>query len=447
MGREIGTYEELMAKPNGHYKRLEALQTLGEGEARADILSKKTVYASAKPEGQDGDGKKKKSSSKIDEKKIEAEEIDAETAKANEKKARDLAKEEYGLFIWGSIGAFINGLTFPGQGFVFAFLIELFYQFTLPCNSDEDAVEIGEQLGKSFSTCQEYWDSTAQDMQDLSFKTLYWLVGLIACTMAGNIIMFQGFGTATERINKRVRDKTFEALIRQEVAWYDVRSVGEITSQLSDDAALIHSFSGEPIRTAVMSLSSVGAGLIVSFVFLWEFAFVALGILPFMAFGEYMQTAQLMGEDEGDTEKTASESSEGSIVVETLVNIRIVDSLCMETNRIAKYMHALDLKARKYTLRRNTIAGSGQGMGSFFQMWGYALMFYFGSWLLLNRDYEIRDYFVSLFGLMLSLTGLATALSGLTDAEKAKAAAQRIFELTERVSEIDPLSDEGKMQS
>ena len=70
-------------------------------------------------------------------------------------------------------------------------------------------------------------------------------------------------------------------------------------------------------------------------------------------------------------------------------------------------------------------------------------MFYFGSWLMLNRGYTMSDYFISLFGLMLSLTGLAAAMSGLTDADKAKAAAVRIFELTERVSEIDPLSDDG----
>lgn len=62
---------------------------------------------------------------------------------------------------------------------------------------------------------------------------------------------------------------------------------------------------------------------------------------------------------------------------------------------------------------------------------------------MLNRGYSMRDYFISLFGLMLSLTGLAAAMSGLTDADKAKAAAVRIFELTERESEIDPLSDDG----
>ncbi len=110
-------------------------------------------------------------------------------------------------------------------------------------------------------------------MKVLSSKAMYLLVALIICSMAGSTIMFTAFGTGTERINKRVRDMSFHSLIRQEVAWFDVRSVGLITSQLSDDAAMIHSFSGEPIRTFMMSISSVGAGLIVSFYFMWEVSF------------------------------------------------------------------------------------------------------------------------------------------------------------------------------
>ena len=74
---------------------------------------------------------------------------------------------------------------------------------------------------------------------------------------------------ATERMNKRVRDAAFKNLVVQEIGWFDVRTVGSITTQLSDDAALIHSFSGEPIRTMVMNLASVAVGLIVSFTFMW----------------------------------------------------------------------------------------------------------------------------------------------------------------------------------
>jgi len=159
-----------------------------------------------------------------------------------------------------------------------------------------------------------------------------------------------------------------------------------------------------------------------------------------------MQNQQMIGEDEGDEDKKAIEGSEGGVLVETLLNIRTVAALCMEGKRVDTYSKALHYKNRTNSIPRNTVKGSGQGLGSFFQMWGYALMFYSGSWLQLNRGYTMRSYLISLFALMLSLTGLASAMAGLTDAKKAEEAAGRIFELIDRKSEIDPLSDEGKTQ-
>ena len=45
---------------------------------------------------------------------------------------------------------------------------------------------------------------------------------------------------------------------------------------------------------------------------------------------------------------------------------------------------------------------------------------------------------------MFSLSGLGAAMAGATDREKAKEASRRIFELVDRQTAIDPLSDEGK---
>jgi len=440
--RECGTYEELMAKPNGHYKRLEELQSMDRTETRASILQKKKGFKDEDKKDEEKEDKTVDEEEENEKDKKAKKEAEKSEAKKNQKRARSLAKEEMPLFIIGSLGAALHGLIFPGQGFVFAYMIECFYQYTVPCNDDVNLGKIS--IPDNYLTCQEYLDATADSMRDLSLNIIYLLIGLICCTLIGCVIMYKAFGMATERINKRVRDDTFKALVRQEVAWFDVRSVAEVTSQLADDAAMIHSFSGEPIRTFVMTIASVGVGLVTSFFFMWEFAFIALGILPFMAFGEYMQNSQLVGEDEGDQDKNAIEGSEGSVLVETLLNIRTVASLCMEGKRVNAYSEALHHKNRSNTIPRNTIKGSGQGLGSFFQMWGYALMFWSGSWLLLNRGYTMRDYLISLFALMLSLTGLAAAVAGLTDVKKAQEAAGRIFELLDRKSEIDPLSDEGK---
>eukprot|EP00980_Cylindrotheca_fusiformis_P003511 scaffold781_cov132-Cylindrotheca_fusiformis.AAC.30 len=348
--REVGTYKELMAKPNGHYRRLEQLQTLGENDGRATILQNKTHFM----EESHGDDKEMQAE------KGASEDEDAAVAKAkaekNMERARSLAKDEYPLFLIGSLGAIVYGLVFPGQGFAFAYMIEILYKPTEPCNDDPSAGTVN--IPGDFPTCQMYWDSMADNMKDLSINTLYLLVALIFCALVGSVIMFKAFGTATERINKRVRDETFKSLVRQEVGWFDVRAVAEVTSQLSDDAAMLHSFSGEPIRSFVMSVASVGVGLVTSFVFMWELAFVALGILPLMACGEYIINQLKLGEDEGDLSKDAERSSEGTVVVETLLNMRTVAALCMESERVEVYSGALDNKIKSNTLPRNAIKGT-----------------------------------------------------------------------------------------
>lgn len=117
--------------------------------------------------------------------------------------------------------------------------------------------------------CQDYWNMVADDMQQKSFSITYGFLAIIASTLVGFALMFWGFGKASERMNKRVRDAAFTSLLRQEVSWFDLRSPGTLTSRLSDDAALLHAFSGEPIRSLVLSLSSVLVGLVVSFIFMW----------------------------------------------------------------------------------------------------------------------------------------------------------------------------------
>ena len=93
----------------------------------------------------------------------------------------------------------------------------------------------------------------------------YWAIVVCVC-VSGNMLTFWGFGNASERMNRRVRDWTFHSLVRQEVSFFDQRSVGKITSELQEDATRIQTFTGDPIRSLLIALSSVLTGLILSFV-------------------------------------------------------------------------------------------------------------------------------------------------------------------------------------
>lgn len=153
-------------------------------------------------------------------------------------------------------------------GLLLSELIALLFRPVLPCPDEEGNIPF------EFESCQEYWDSAADSMRTKSFEvSVFWLI-LVANCLIGFILNYWGFGTASERLNKRVRDSSFFALMRQEVAYFDQRSVGRITSQLQDDAGRIQAFSGEPVRALLVALSAVATGLVLSFIVRFTFVVV-----------------------------------------------------------------------------------------------------------------------------------------------------------------------------
>jgi len=330
------------------------------------------------------------------------------------------------------------GGVFPSWGILFAETIDLLFRPVFDCTPEFLSAN-------AFDTCEEYWQYIAHDMRQQSFELAgYWLVVAFGCIF-GNMFAVWGFGMASERLNKRVRDSAFAALIRQEVGFFDKRSVGDITSELQTDTARIHSFSGEPIRSFLIAMSSVITGVVVSFIFMWPFALIAMACIPLMGFATSMEMKIMLGEDESsDSSKPDELNSSGGIAVETLLNVRTVSALTLEKSRFKNYEDALDRESPNY-IRASFVAGSAYGSSMFIQQWVNALQMWWGGYVLFNyQGFTFNDFLISNFALLFSLFGLGAAFQGLTDKNEAMKSAGRIFYLLDRKSEIDPLSEEGK---
>lgn len=241
---ELGSHDELLKREHGRYKRL------FESSLRSSTLdSVAGLRKSTELKSVEEDTEVEKD---VDE---DDEFLEEEKKHFDATRARKMATEDSFYLLVGAIGAVFSGGVFPMWGVLFAETIDLLFRRVEVCTSDEDAVILG------FPTCEEYWQDTASSLQDRSYVvSAYWAIALVGC-MAGNMMVYYGFGQASERLNKRIRDKSFIALLRQEVAYFDKRSVGSITSRLQDDAARIHAFSGEPVRSLMVALSSVITGL------------------------------------------------------------------------------------------------------------------------------------------------------------------------------------------
>ena len=100
--KEIGTYEELMAKPKGHFRHLQAIQ-FGDDEVAIKSRKKK-------------DKKKKKRKEKDSTEVSDEFSVDKEKAKKNAKRARLLASQDSVYFLIGGMGAVLAGAVFPAWG-------------------------------------------------------------------------------------------------------------------------------------------------------------------------------------------------------------------------------------------------------------------------------------------------------------------------------------------
>ena len=112
---------------------------------------------------------------------------------------------------------FFRSTVFPMWGVLFSETISLLFKQVAPCPNPDPAFP---EIPVGFDSCTDYWQSTADDMQERSFKlAIYWACVFFGCIL-GAILNFWGFGNASERLNKRVRDACFKSLMRQEVAYF-----------------------------------------------------------------------------------------------------------------------------------------------------------------------------------------------------------------------------------
>merc|ERR1719343_1607196 len=313
--------------------------------------------------------------------------------------------------------------------------------FGLPCNiTSKVDCEVG-----SIVTCEKYWNSEADYMRERSFFIGgLWIVMMVVCAV-GHIILFWGFGQASERISKRVRDAAFYSLVRQDVSFFDKRNVGQITSELQEDATRIQVFTGDPIRQIIMALSGLLIGLVISFFYMWPFALLAIACIPFMGFASSIEMKQMMGEDATEDNKKEEASSPGGIIVETLINMGTVSALTMEEERYRIFQEAVNNTEENY-VRSGLHQGVLSGLSIGLQEWIFGLQFWFGGWLLTKfpERYDFYDLMVAMFALLFGIFSLGAAFQDIADRKETEASANRIFHLIDRQSAIDPLSEEGK---
>jgi ATP-binding cassette subfamily B (MDR/TAP) protein 1 len=164
------------------------------------------------------------------------------------------------------------------------------------------------------------------------------------------LIAFCGQGVAfafcSERLVRRVRDRAFRTMLRQDIEYFDreENTAGALTSFLSTETTHVAGLSGSTLGTILTVLTTLIAAISLSLAIAWKLALVCIAAVPILlacGFFRFWLLAQFQQRAKKAYEKSASYACEATSA------IRTVASLTREEDVLKNYVDALNSQAKR----------------------------------------------------------------------------------------------------
>ena len=254
------------------------------------------------------------------------------------------------------------------------------------------------------------------------------LLVLLAAEGVATVIRDYYFNLAAERLTARLRQRVFDHLLRQEIAFFDSRNVGELTARLWDDVTVVGRVIGEPFGAAVRFalIGVIGTVLLI-------YTSPLLSVLLVLAVPPIALTAWFLGGrvKTRSTQTQQAYAEAGIVAEESLGGIRTVRAFAQEPAARARYGQRL--MAAVEAARQRILANSLRAGVAFVAGEGAALAGLWAGANLILKGRLTSGEVISfvLYGFLVA-RGLRRASDFWGDAVRGLGATQWIFELLGR---------------
>ncbi|XVF25260.1 hypothetical protein REPUB_Repub13aG0198100 [Reevesia pubescens] len=319
------------------------------------------------------------------------------------------------LVILGSLGALINGGSLPWYSLLFGKFV----------NKIAKASKNGDKT---------------QMMKDVDTICIL-MSGLSAVVVFGAYLEITCWRLVGERSAQRIRTKYLRAVLRQDISFFDTEvSTGDIMHGISSDVAQIQEVMGEKMAHFIHHIFTFICGYAVGFIQSWKVSLVVFTVTPLMMFCGIAYKAVY-----GDltAKEEVSYRRAGSIAQQAISSIRTVFSFVAEDNLAARYA---ELLAKSVPLGAKIGFAKGAGMGVIYLVTysTWALAFWYGSILVARKEISGGEAIACFFGVNVGGRGLALSLTYFAQFAQGTVAAGRVFDIIDRIPEIDPYNPDGR---
>ncbi|KAH0550179.1 multidrug resistance protein homolog 49-like isoform X1 [Cotesia glomerata] len=285
-----------------------------------------------------------------------------------------------------------------------------------------------------------YDDSVAFGVSCAALSTLQFIFAIFTVDLL-NVAAFRQI--------HRIRRMFLQAVLRQDMSWYDTNTSTNFASRITEDLDKMKEGMGEKLGVFTYLTVSFVSSIIVSFYYGWKLTLVVLSCAPVIV----IATAIVAKVQSSLTalELTAYGQA-GSVAEEVLGAIRTVVAFGGEKVEVNRYTAKL-VPAEKTGIKRGMWSGVGGGIMWFIIYLSYAVAFWYGVQLILEdrpkleKEYTPAVLVIVFFGVLAGAQNMGLTSPHLEAFAVARGSAATVFQVIDRVPTIDSLSTQGQKLS
>lgn len=240
------------------------------------------------------------------------------------------------------------------------------------------------------------------------------------------------FTVAGERIVMRLRAQLYERIVSQEIAFFDQRRTGELTSRLLSDTAVLQNAVSVNISMALRNVVGVIGGLALLAYTSAKLTLLMLVVVPPIAIG-----AVLFGRVVRRYSRAVSDAlaASGNVAEESISGVRTVRLFAREQQEAARYAAAVG-KAFDVSQRRIRVTGIFQAAVTTLGSGALVAVLWYGGRLVLDNLMSVGELTAFLLYTTSVAMSLGTLASLWSDFMSAAGAGDRVFDLLDRTALI-----------
>ena len=298
-------------------------------------------------------------------------------------------------------------------------------------------------FGNLAGTFQDYFNGKVDSNKfnhDLDYYTLYFIylaigefVTIYICTV--------GFMYTGEHITQKIRERYLQAVLRQNIGYFDKLGAGEITTRITADTNLVQDGVSEKVALTLTAASTFLTAFVIAFVKYWRLTLIlsstVFAIVATMGGG----SAFIVKYNKQSLEAYALGGTVAEEVISSIRNATAFSTQAKLARQYDKHLKEAEKWGRKLNLSLAIMVACMMGIIYL----NYGLSFWQGSRYLVAGDMTLSDVLTIMLSIMIGAFSLGQVAPNAQAFTTAIAAAAKIFSTIDRASPLDPTTDQGKV--